>query len=289
MVPLEYRPPASLPLKSGNTGFMNHDFWFIFSSGILFYTFSMNRKTSWLLFPLILFASAIVYAADEQTDEDSPFVTNAPSAEELQGAEESPLELDPVSVVGTNLAFRQEVALRIVRQAYGAPRSERHEDRDKWVCWLEKPTGSSFNYLGCARNGDIWALRPDSLNRAGAPKRTAGYGTIMRTTRPVNRSKLEKAMAALPGSDDFDQEFLSMVMLGERPPRDIPDDDELDQFASAWREVGKLHRKGGSESSQIEAIEKEGLTLKRYNRIADLTEIYQSIENQVDERVKKLR
>ncbi len=91
MVPLEYRPPASLPLKSGNTGFMNHDFWFIFSSGILFYTFSMNRKTSWLLFPLILFASAIVYAADEQTDEDSPFVTNAPSAEELQGAEESPL------------------------------------------------------------------------------------------------------------------------------------------------------------------------------------------------------
>lgn len=249
----------------------------------------MHKKTT-LLFSAVLYLFPVsLYAADEQSREDSPFTAEAPTAEELEGAEETPLELDPVEVVGESLDFRQEVALRVVRQAYGSPRSERHEDRDKWVCWLEKPTGSSFNYLGCARNGDIWALRPDPQNRFGAPSRTAGYGKIMRSTKPVNRAKLERALAALPGSNDFDEEFLTMVMLGEQPPRDIPDDQELDQFAKSWFEVGKLLKRGKSEAMQIAAIENQGLTLKRYNRIAELTEIYQSVENQVDERVKKLR
>jgi hypothetical protein len=249
----------------------------------------MYKKTAVLLPAILCLFATLIYAADEQAREDSPFTAEAPSPEELEGAEESPLELDPVEVVGQSLDFRQEVALRVVRQAYGSPRSERHEDRDKWVCWLEKPTGSSFKYLGCARNGDIWALRPDPQNRFGAPARTAGYGKIMRSTKPVNRAKLERALAALPGSNEFDEEFLTMVMLGEQPPRDIPDEQELDQFARSWVEVGKLLKRGKSEEMQIAAIEKQGLTLKRYNRIAELTEIYQSIENQVDERVKKLR
>jgi hypothetical protein len=255
----------------------------------MIYTLSMNRKTTLLLLAVLYLLPALVNAAEEQTGEDSPFTADAPTEEELEGAEESPLELDTVEVVGQSLDFRQEVALRVVRQAYGSPRSERHEDRDKWVCWLEKPTGTSFNYLGCARNGDIWALRPDPMNRYGAPSRTAGYGKIMRTTKPVNRTKLERALASLPGSNEFDEEFLTMVMLGDQPPRDIPDEQELDQFAQAWVKVGKLNKRGKPESMQISAIEKEGLTLKRYNRIAELTEIYQSVENQVHERVKKLR
>lgn len=257
--------------------------------GHMIYTLSMNKKITLFLSTVLCLLSAQTFAADEQAKDDSPFTAEAPTAEELEGAEESPLELDPVEVVGESLDFRQEVALRVVRQAYGSPRSERHEDRDKWVCWLEKPTGTSFNYLGCARNGDIWALRPNSLNRDYRPARTAGYGKIMRTTKPVNRAKLERALAALPGSNEFDEEFLTMVMLGEQPPRDIPDDEELDQFAQAWVKIGKLQKRGKSETMQIEAIEKEGLTLKRYNRIAELTEIYQSVENQVHERVKSSR
>ncbi len=244
---------------------------------------------------LLIFAllPAVVLAERHSQVNENIFSNDAPSAEELEGAEEIPLELDPVEVTGSDLNFNQEVALRIVRQAYNSPRSDRHEDRDKWVCWLEKPTGTSFNYLGCARNGDIWALRPSAMPGSPAsnfrPTRTAGYGTIMRSTRPVNQWKLEQALASLPGSGDFDEEFTTMVMLGERPPRDIPNNEEVDQFAKAWIATEELQKAGRPEEDQILAIKAEGLTLKRYNRIAELTEIFQSVENEVDSRINQLR
>lgn len=242
------------------------------------------------LIPLLLLLIFATAFADETSVEDElVFANEAPSAEELEGAEEVPLELDPISVSGQGLSFQQEVALRVVRQAYKASRSDRREDIDKWVCWLEKPTGSSFNYLGCARNGDIWALRPDFGGNFAKPFGMAGYGKIMRTIRPVNRWKLEQALGALSGSTDFDREFLARVMAGEQPPRDIPNDQELDQFAKAWLQVGNLNKARKSEALQVAAIDAEGLTLQRYNRIAELVETYQSVENQVDERVKKLR
>lgn len=229
-------------------------------------------------------------AQDQQSEEGLAFTVKAPAADELAGAEEVPLELDPISVEGQAMSYRQEVALRIVRQAYNAPRSERHEDIDNWVCWLSAPTGSHFKHLNCARNGDLWSLRPRNVGGkllAGIP--IAGYGKIFTTERPTNRWKLEAAMSALPGSSDFDREFLGLVMAGEQPDRDIPDDDELDQFAQAWVRVDKLNKAGKSEAMQIAAIEKEGLNLKRYNRIAALVETYQSVENQVDERIKKIQ
>jgi len=240
---------------------------------------------------IVVFLISVRAFAEETPSEDDPgFTTEAPSAEELKDAEELPLELDPITVSGQGLSFDQEVALRIVRQAYNARRSDRQEDIDKWVCWLTRPTGTHFKHLSCARNGDIWALRPAKVaGNFGVPFGRAGYGKIMQTTRPVNRWKLEQALAALPGSSDFDQEFIGMVMTGQQPSRDIPDDEELDQFARAWVQVGKLHKAGKPEHKQIVAIKEEGLTLKRYNRISELVETYQSVENQIDERVKNLQ
>lgn len=255
----------------------------------------MKKILTWIVLTLLLSVFGTAYAEEapmeEPSTEDVPvFIEQAPGAEELEGAEELPLELDPISVEGVGLNFKQEVALRIVRQAYNAPRSDRHEDIDNWICWVDEATGSHLKYLNCARNGDLRSLRPTSAGgtlRAGIP--IAGYGKIYRSTHPANRFKLEKAMAALPGSSDFDKEFLGMVMAGEQPDRDIPDEEEIDHFAHAWVQVGKLNKAGKSEEKQIAAIEKEGLTLKRYNRIAELIETYQSVENQVDERIKKLR
>jgi len=255
----------------------------------LFYNQCMNNMRMWLLPAVLLWIPIMVSAQEVPVEDDLGFTTEAPSAEELEGAEEIPLELDPITVSGQSLSFRQEVALRIVRQAYNAPRSDRQEDIDKWVCWLGRPTGSHFKHLSCARNGDIWALRPAKVAGSfGVPFGKAGYGKVMQTTRTVNRWKLEQALAALPGSSDFDREFLGMVMAGQQPPRDIPADEELDLFANAWVQVEALNKAGTPENEQITAIEKAGLSLKRYNRIAELVETYQSVENQVDERIKKL-
>jgi len=248
-----------------------------------------------MLLVVLLSLSGTTYAGetppvDQPLEDELGFNDDAPGAEELEGAEELPLELDTISVEGVGLNYSQEVALRIVRQAYNAPRSDRHEDIDNWVCWLSAPTGSHFKHLNCARNGDLWSLRPRNIGGkmvAGIP--IAGYGKIFTSEHPANRRKLENAMAALPGSSDFDREFLGMVMAGEQPDRDIPDDEELDQFAQAWVKVGKLQKTGETEDQQIAAIKQQGLSLERYNRIAELTEAYQSVENQVDERIKALR
>ena len=80
-----------------------------------------------------------------------------------------------------------------------------------------------------------------------------------------------------------------MVMAGQEPDRDIPNDEELDKFAQAFVKLGQMQKAGKADDEQIAAIEKEGLSLKRYNRIAELTETYQSVENQVDERIKNLK
>jgi hypothetical protein len=216
------------------------------------------------------------------------------------GSQEFSIKLDPIVVLQQELSFEQEATLRFVRSAYNQSRSDRIEDRDKWICWLERPTGSSFKRLGCARNGDLWALRP---NTAGVTTRlnqtvqkfekpflgTAGYGNILVSTRPVNQKKLERALAALSGSNEFDDEFLAMVKTGMQPPRDIPDNEELLSFAKAWLQVDKAYRARKNEDTQIAAIDAQGLTLLRYNRIAELVETYQSIENEVAEQIAALR
>jgi hypothetical protein len=209
------------------------------------------------------------------------------SDEAMARAEETPLALDPVEVTGQGWSYDQEVTLRLIRGALDRSKSQRQEDRDVLICWIDESVGSHFNYLGCARNGDLWALeRP---NGAGGPTvPMGGYGKIMRSERPVNRYKLEQALASLPGSEEFDQEFLQMAVAGDRPPRDIPDEEEAEQFARAYKSVGRLARRGASEDRQIRAIQDEGLSLARYNRIADLIETYQSVENDIAERLASL-
>ena len=206
------------------------------------------------------------------------------SQEARANAEEQPLELDPIDVTGEGWSLQQETTLRMLRSALGKPKSQRQEDRDVWVCWIDEATGSNFNYLNCARNGDLWALeRPFGL--AGPTMPIGGYGTILRSERPVNKSKLNRVLANLNGSAEFDQEFLNMRLQGQEPPRDIPDTEEMDQFAEAYRSVSRLARRGASEDRQIRAIRAAGLSLDRYNRIATLTETYQSIENDIATRL----
>lgn len=202
-----------------------------------------------------------------------------------QDADTEALELDPLEVTGEGWSFEQETTLRMIRQFYNKPRSYRREDIDEWTCWIEEATGSHFNYLGCARMGDIWALQPD--NGIGQlPTGIGGYGRIQVSTHPVNRWKLERALESLPGNRELDAEFTTLVLAGERPPRDIPDEAEVERFVAAYRAVNRLAEEDAPEDRQVAAIEAEGLSLDRYNRIMDLLEVYGSLKNDIGERLR---
>ncbi len=209
-----------------------------------------------------------------------------PTEEELAGAKEVPLEFGDIVVTGHQFTFEQELAFRLVRHAMDTPRSDKQEDRDVWVCWIDRATGSHFRYLSCARNGDLWALRPDrnSLTRGNVftpANPRAGYGAIMRSTRPVIKAKFKKMLATMHGNDEFDREFVAMALAGQTPSRDIPGEDELDHFAMAYRAIGDLTDIGADDDTLEAAINAQSLTLSRYNRIVNLVGIYQSIENEV--------
>ncbi len=62
------------------------------------------------------------------------------------------------------------------------------------------------------------------------------------TTFPADRAWLERTLAALPGSGAFDIEFIAMVVAGQSPPLEIPNDKEMDQFASIWLKIGSVER-----------------------------------------------
>jgi hypothetical protein len=231
----------------------------------------------------LLCVPLIAVAQDESASTDTE---SAPiSREALESAETDTLELDPLEVTGEGWSFDQEVTLRLIRQAYGRPKSQRKEDKNVWVCWIDDATGSHLSYLGCARNGDIWALNPDQ-GIGNYPSGDAGYGRIQVSSHPVNRWKLERVLEALPGNAEFDLEFTNMVLAGEKPARDIPDDEESDQFVSAYLAVGELEKEGASEDYQIAAIQAEGLSLARYNRIAELVETYDSLRSDIAKRLE---
>jgi len=242
--------------------------------------FSRRPDVRWCLVPALALLCAGVAQAQDTSDEGGAPLSEAARA----AADEETLQLEDLEVVSEGFAFEQEFTLRLLRESLDKPRSRKQEDRDDWVCWIDEATGSHFNYLNCARNGDLWALeRPNGLDAPTVPM--GGYGTILRSDRPVNRSKLKRAMASLAGPEGFDREFLALVATGERPPRDIPDEEELDAFAEAYERVGRLQSRGASEERQIEAIRETGLGLTRYNRIAELTQVYQTLENSVAERL----
>ncbi|MFT5139866.1 MAG: hypothetical protein ACI9CB_001521 [Rhodothermales bacterium] len=243
---------------------------------------------------LLFLVSSTVFAIDPPSDEE---LDNA-ETQELDVGEEQPYELDDMTVTGVQFTFEQETALRLVRQALKRPKSLKREDWNTWACWYRKPGGTHRTHLECARNGDLAALKPDlagltaasirgGINPAG--ERGGGnWGTIMRSNRPVNKKQFEAMLDDLPGSDDFDQEFVGLALAGQNPPRDIPSDAELDSFTQAYKNLGVLEKVGGSEDQMIKAIEDESLTVNRYNRLVDLLETYQSIENEVAYRLGTL-
>ncbi len=241
---------------------------------------------------LLLLASG---AARPETLPDDPR-TGVPPLNAPDGAPASAeaLELVPLEITGEPLTFEQEVVLRFVRRALDTPRSMKREHWDQWVCWFDRPVGTRHHFLSCARNGDLWAQRPregraliGSRAEVLPPTGEGGYGTILTATRPVIKAKFKELLAQLPGSADFDREFAAFVETGQRPPRDIPSDDELDRFTQAWREINRLSAEGADDAALESAIVDAGLDVDRFNRIAELTQVYQSVENEVAVRLKR--
>jgi len=217
------------------------------------------------------------------------FAIEKPPEAEVEPGEESSvnddnvLELDRMSVTGERISLQKETRLRIVRQGLNEERSSKPEDKDKMLCWLEAPVGTHFKHVTCARNGDLDALRTGGKD--GQIGGDAGYGRkyFWRSIQADNNATLKSIMADLPEDSYFDKDFATIASSGGKPPRDVPEEEELHQFAKAWIKVESLTNQGKPEEDVIAAIEAEGFTLKRYNRVVELTGIYQSIRAKVTE------
>lgn len=213
------------------------------------------------------------------------FAIEEPPEAKLTGesniADDDVLELDLLEVTGERLSLKQETRLRFIRRALDEPRSFLKKDWDKMLCWLEAPVGTRLRYVLCARNGDLEAVRPGGV--AGV----AGYGRhhFWRSVTADNSATLRTILGFLSDSEYFDQDFVSIALAGDQPPQDVPGEKELHQFAKAWIETEKLAISGQPEDQLIAAITAEGLTLRRYNRLVELTESFQSIRGKVTELV----
>ena len=193
------------------------------------------------------------------------------------------LELDRMAVSGQRLTLQKESRLRIVRQGLNEKRSYKKEDRDKMLCWLETPVGTHFKHVTCARNGDLEALRHGGKD--GQIGGAAGYGRnkFWRSITADNEATIRNIMADLPKNEYFDEEFAIIATNGGEPPRDVPEEEELQRFAKAWIRVQQMTSEGRPEDEVIAAITSEQLTLARYNRIVALAESYASIKAKLTE------
>jgi hypothetical protein len=193
------------------------------------------------------------------------------------------LELDRMSVSGQRISLQKETRLRIVRQGLNEERSRKPEDKDNMLCWLEAPVGTHFKHVTCARNGDLDALRTGG--KGGQIGGDAGYGRkfFWRSIQADNNATIKSIMADLPEDSYFDKDFAAIASSGGKPPRDVPQEEELHKFAKAWIKVENLTNQGKPEEDVVTAIEVEGFSLKRYNRVVELTGIYQSIRAKVTE------
>lgn len=228
------------------------------------------------LLPLLLFLYCLTGLAIEPPPETG-------GEGEAAVAEDDVLELDRLTVTGEKLSLRKETRLRLVRHAMNEPRSSKKEDRDKLLCWMEVPVGTHFHHVTCARNGDLDALRLGG--KSGQIGGSAGYGRhkIWRSLKADSAAGIRNILDGMSDDGYFDKEFVAIASNGGEPPRDVPDIDELEVFASAWVKVDKLTREGQPEEQVIAAITAEGMTLQRYNRIAVLAQSYSSIKVKVAE------
>lgn len=233
--------------------------------------FAMLRASAFLC----LFLSITSLAIEKPTE--------AEGVDEASVNEEDVLELDRMSVQGERLTLRKESRLRIVRQGLNEERSYKKEDRDKMLCWLETPVGTHFKHITCARNGDLEALRHGGKD--GQIGGAAGYGRhkFWRSIRADNEATIRNILNDLPRNSYFDEEFALIATNGGEPPRDVPEEDELQRFAKAWIKVQKMTGESRPEEEVVEAIESGGLSLARYNRIVALAESYTSIKAKLTE------
>ena len=83
-------------------------------------------------------------------------------AQEDGDSTDGKVDLGVLEISQDRWTYEQEITMRMIKKAYGEPRSEALEDLDKWVCWIGNSGLSKFSYLRCARNGDIMAMSPKS-------------------------------------------------------------------------------------------------------------------------------
>lgn len=246
------------------------------------------------------FCASVALAEVGSTDEEWPTDEELAKAErqdlEVEGDtevgeptddEEEPYLLDTLIVTAEQFTYEQEVALRLVRRALDTPRSRKRKDADEWVCRFRAPVGRHRKHIECARNGDLMAVsfNPTYPTYDKDRSKEDQFGKIWVTQQAVLEKPFREMLARMPGSADFDREFISMALAGQQAPRDIPTGGELDDFAATYTAVTRLQDDGASEDAQLAAISDGGFTLERYNRIVDLIEIYQSIENEVAQRL----
>lgn len=229
-------------------------------------------RVSAILLLLLSFSSFAIEKPEEAEGVDQATVN-----------EDEMLELDRMSVQGERLTLKKESRLRIVRQGLNEKRSFKKEDRDKMLCWLETPVGTHFKHITCARNGDLEALR--NGGKDGQIGGAAGYGRhkFWRSIQADNAATIRSIMADLPKNEYFDEEFAIVATNGGEPPRDVPEEPELQRFAKAWINVQQMMRESKPEADVIAAIKAEELTLARYNRIVVLADSYASIKAKLTE------
>jgi len=232
--------------------------------------------------PLVLLLFCVNGFAIEKPPEADAEAESATKSDDV-------LALDKMTVTGERLSIKQETRLRIIRHAFDEPRSSKKEDKDKLLCWLETPVGTHFRHVTCARNGDLEAVRLGG--KSGQIGGSAGYGRhkFWRSMQADNEATIRNIMADLPDSGYFDKDFYTIASNGGEPPRDVPEVEELDRFARAWVEVEDAAAAGKAESEVVTAIEAQGITLKRYNRLVALTQSYASIRAKVTELVIEIR
>lgn len=184
------------------------------------------------------------------------------------------------------LELRKETSLRFLRKALKEPYSVKVEDWDKMRCWLAQTAGTRFQRLTCGTNRSIELRRLDSKDRArgsAALSNTGSFGDLYVRRLGDNTATLNARMDVLQDNDYFDEEFVTISSNGGTPPKDVPSEEELTQFVNAWFKANALAKANKPEQQLIDAITAESISLKRYNRIVELSGNFRSIQGQIEQ------
>ena len=93
----------------------------------------------------------------------------------------------------------------------------------------------------------------------------------------MNRGRFENLLESFRGGEAFNDEFLALVMAGERPPRDVPSDDELARYAAWERADAERSRQSVSLDDPEAEWKPFGLSAWRAQRIRLHLATYESV------------